>query len=117
MQQTFPVASPYQTLTITDIKTEAPGVKTFFLAPETGQQISYKAGQYLTFILPEHAPEVRRSYSITSTPVLNEPLAIGVKRMENGIFSRYLSDRAKAADKLIPTGAAGFFTRPININN
>ncbi|MFC5269840.1 2Fe-2S iron-sulfur cluster-binding protein [Adhaeribacter terreus] len=105
----------FKTLTITGIKDEAPNVKTFYFEGAEAREIAYQSGQYLTFLLPHHQPEVRRSYSIVASPVLNEPLAIGVKRMENGIFSRYLIDHAKVGDKLITTGAAGFFTLPENL--
>ena len=106
----------FKTLTITGIKNEAPEVKTFYFEGPEASAIPYQAGQYLTFVLPGHLPEVRRSYSIISAPVLNEPLAIGVKRMENGIFSRHLIDHAQVGDQLITTGAAGFFTLPENLS-
>ncbi|MBK0402464.1 ferredoxin--NADP reductase [Adhaeribacter sp. BT258] len=106
----------FKTLTITAIKTEAPDVKTFYFEGPDASSIAYQAGQYLTFLLPHHQPEVRRSYSIISASVLNEPLAIGVKRMENGIFSRYLIDQVRVGDQLITTGAAGFFTLPENLD-
>jgi ring-1,2-phenylacetyl-CoA epoxidase subunit PaaE len=105
-------APTYHTLTISHIKEEVPGVKIFTLETADGSPIPYKAGQYLTLV--HHGPlgEVRRSYSITSSPVLAEPLTIGVKRIENGVFSRWLIDDAKVGDKVTTTGAAGLFTLP-----
>lgn len=105
----------YRTLTIQRIKEEIKDFKTFVF--ESSQGIDYKAGQYLTFIYKDQQEELRRSYSIISSPVLNEPLAIGVKRMDNGFFSRQLIDRALPGDKLITIGAGGFFTLPANINS
>ncbi|NEM98682.1 iron-sulfur cluster-binding domain-containing protein [Pontibacter sp. BT327] len=103
----------YQTLTISNISEEVAGVKIFTF----NETISYKAGQYLTLL--HHGPhgEIRRSYSITSSPVLNEPLAIGVKRIENGFYSRRLVDQAKVGDKLLTSGAGGLFTFPDDIQN
>jgi ring-1,2-phenylacetyl-CoA epoxidase subunit PaaE len=75
---------------------------------ENGHSISWKAGQYLTFVFPEFQPEVRRSYSIVSLP--GELLAIGVKRKVNGIISRKLVDLAKKEDVLLTIGSAGMFT-------
>jgi ring-1,2-phenylacetyl-CoA epoxidase subunit PaaE len=113
MTKTVPAVSElYQTLTISNIQEETRGVKTFTFA----ETLPYKPGQYLTFILPNHDPEVRRSYSLASAPVLNEPLTIGVKRVENGIFSRHLIDHAQIGDKLLTTGVGGFFTLPDNLN-
>jgi ring-1,2-phenylacetyl-CoA epoxidase subunit PaaE len=104
-----------KTLTITGITEEVKGVKTIFF--NTGQaEISYKPGQYLTFIVTDRHQEVRRSYSITSAPLLHEPLSIGVKRVENGIFSRWLVDHAKTGDQLTTIGAGGFFILPANIH-
>jgi ferredoxin-NADP reductase len=103
----------YKKLVISRIHEEVPGFKTFEFEP--GHNIVYKAGQYLSFAHRTSLDEIRRSYSIISTPLLNEPLAIGVKRIQNGIFSRILTDRLKPGDVLYTTGAAGFFTLPENI--
>ena len=103
----------YKTLHIKNIKEEVKDFKTFSFA----ENINYKAGQYLTFVYHWHNEEVRRSYSITSSPVLNEPLAIGVKRIENGLFSRKLIDSAKPNDELISIGAGGLFVLPDDIEN
>jgi ring-1,2-phenylacetyl-CoA epoxidase subunit PaaE len=66
----------------------------------------------LTLVDFLHGEEVRRSYSITSSSEWNEPLTIGVKRMENGYFSRKLVDSTKPGDQIITTGAGGLFTLP-----
>ncbi|WP_299985316.1 iron-sulfur cluster-binding domain-containing protein [uncultured Pontibacter sp.] len=102
----------YRSLIIRHIQEEVPGVKTFVLEPEDGKPLPYKAGQYLTLVHHSTHGEVRRSYSITSSPALQEPLTIGVKRIENGLFSRMLIDNARVGDKLVTTGAAGLFTLP-----
>src|SRR2546423_14369807 len=75
-------------------------------------EILYKAGQYLTFVHPGNEAEIRRSYSITSTPGLEEDLTVGVKRIANGFFSRLLIDHAEAGDELLTTGAGGLFILP-----
>ncbi|WP_255481150.1 ferredoxin--NADP reductase [Pontibacter sp. Tf4] len=103
----------YQTLTIRDVYEEVAGVKVFTFH----EMVPYKAGQHLTLL--HHGPhgEIRRSYSITSSPVLPEPLAIGVKRIENGFYSRQLVDHARPGDTLQTTGAGGLFTLPADILN
>jgi ring-1,2-phenylacetyl-CoA epoxidase subunit PaaE len=103
----------YKTITIKDIKEEVPGFKTFTF--ESEPTIPYQPGQYLTLVDYIGQEELRRSYSITSSPVLNEPLTIGVKRVENGHFSRKLVDQAKVGDTWLTTGGGGFFTLPENI--
>src|SRR5436305_14230491 len=97
----------YKIVRITSIIENIKGFKTFSF--ESDKPIQYKAGQYLTFVRYEHNEEIRRSYSITSSPTLNEPLSIGVKRIENGLFSRLLVDTAKVGDELKTIGAGGVF--------
>lgn len=104
----------YKKLVIESIKEEIRGFKTFTF--KEGHGINYKAGQYLTFVLTQNNEEIRRSYSIVSSPHLNEPLTIGVKRIENGTFSRKLIDSAKPGDELLTTGAGGLFTLPDDLH-
>lgn len=103
----------YKKIHIREIRDEKPDFKLLFF--EDGHHISYKAGQYLTLVRFEGGQELRRSYSITSSPVLNEPLSIGVKRVENGAFSRQLVDHARPGDELLTTGSGGFFVLPDDI--
>src|SRR5687768_4068785 len=102
----------YIKLVIREIKEEVKNFKTFTFTEESSAGIDYQAGQYLTLLHPRHPDEIRRSYSIVSAPGLKEPLTIGVKRIDNGIFSRLLIDEAKPGDTLLTIGAAGFFTLP-----
>lgn len=100
----------YKKVTITSIKEEIPGFKTFVL----DGPVNYSAGQYLTLVHLGKYEEIRRSYSFTSAPALGEPMTIGVKRVENGFFSRMLVERAKHGDTLLTIGAGGRFTLPQN---
>ncbi|MDQ3278684.1 MAG: FAD-binding oxidoreductase, partial [Bacteroidota bacterium] len=92
----------YHTLCIGEVREEKKDFKTIVF--EEGHAVSYKAGQYLTLVRFEGGEEIRRSYSIISSPVLNELLAIGVKRVENGLFSRVLVDNAQPGDRMLTTG-------------
>jgi ferredoxin-NADP reductase len=105
----------YKTLIIDSIGEQIEGFKTFTFKEHHG--IDYKAGQYLTFVQKTTHEEIRRSYSIVSSPLLNEPLTIGVKRVENGVFSRQLIDHAKIGDELLSSGAGGLFTLPGDLSN
>src|SRR5882762_4753703 len=105
----------YKTIRIKRITEEIKDFKIFSF--EEDHNITYKAGQYLTLVYHSRNEEIRRSYSITSSPVLNEPLSIGVKRIENGFFSRQLVDTAKPGDELVTIGAGGLFTLPADISN
>ncbi len=105
----------YKPLIIQRVHEEVAGFKTFFF--EEGHAIKYAAGQYLTFVLNTSNEEIRRSYSIISAPGLNEPLAVGVKRIPNGAFSRFLIDNAQPGDVLWTTGPGGFFILPDDLYN
>lgn len=97
------------TLTIQSIRSETSDTKSFVLKPD--ERIEYSAGQFLTLLHPL-SPAVRRSYSLSSHPLLDRNLKITVKRIANGEFSRWLFDKAKAGDHIQTIGASGFFTLP-----
>ena len=104
----------YKSLIIESIREQVEGFKTFTFKEHHG--IDYKAGQYITFVRKTTHEEIRRSYSIVSAPLLKEPLIIGVKRIENGAFSRQLIDHAKIGDELLSSGAGGLFTLPDDLS-
>ncbi len=95
-------------LGITNIIFETSDTKTFFLQPlDSNAIMPYKAGQFLTLILQNVPGEIRRSYSIGSTPGVDQQLFITVKRKTNGEISRHLSDHSKEGDiftSLLPSG-------------
>jgi ferredoxin-NADP reductase len=102
-------------LTIDEIRQETMDFKTIVF--KEGHNLSYEAGQFITLVDNSGLQEIRRSYSIVSSPVLNEPLAIGVKRIDNGFFSRILTDKTRKGDNLLTSGVGGFFRLPENINS
>jgi len=105
---------PYFRLTIGRIIPEAKNFKVFVFREDHG--ISYEAGQFITLVERPGDQEIRRSYSICTSPLGREPLAIGVRRMPNGYFSRKLFDEIKEGDSVYCTGAAGFFRLPEKIS-
>jgi ring-1,2-phenylacetyl-CoA epoxidase subunit PaaE len=69
----------------------------------------YKAGQFLSLIFKGLNHEVRRSYSFNSSPAVNEPLSITVKRVENGEISRFLHHKTAVGDILEAQDPQGKF--------
>ena len=65
---------------------------------ELYETFNYKPGQYLTLKFTIQGEEVRRSYSLCSSPVIEEPLRIGVKRVKDGLVSNYINDHLKVGD-------------------
>ncbi len=101
----------YHQLRIASISEGPVGFKTFTFSGDHG--LTYKSGQYLTIVHNhQEASDIRRSYSICSCPDINEPLTIGVKRIDNGMLSRNLNDNSHIGDLLLTTGIGGMFTLP-----
>jgi ring-1,2-phenylacetyl-CoA epoxidase subunit PaaE len=73
-------------------------------------KIQYKAGQFLTLITNINGKEVRRSYSLSSSPYVDEDLVVTVKRVEKGLMSNWLPDHLKAGDIMKVMAPAGHFT-------
>jgi ferredoxin-NADP reductase len=111
MQEHTDHISIFKKVTIVSIKEETKDFRTFELEGD----IPYEAGQYITLVYAGKYEEVRRSYSFASAPALGEPMRIGIKRIDNGFFSRRLVDSARPGDRLITIGAAGRFTLPKNM--
>lgn len=76
----------------------------------------FKQGQYLTFKKEMNGEEVRRSYSICSSPLDNE-LRVAIKQVEEGLFSTYVNKELKVGDVLETMTPQGLFTTELNQNN
>jgi ferredoxin-NADP reductase len=96
-------------LRVEKIKWETADVATFYLRETTGEKISYVAGQFITLVFTHHNEEVRRSYSLSSTPD-EELLSISIKRIANGEISRFMLTKVKPGDILTVVEPAGKFT-------
>jgi len=71
-----------------------------FRVPEELQDIfQFKQGQSLTIRTIKNSEELRRSYSICSSPFDNE-LKVAVKKVEGGIFSTYANEQLKTGDHI-----------------
>ena len=99
-------------LRIKKIISKTPTAKTFILEALNNWEPEYTSGQFLTLVFYTKHGEKRRSFSISSSPELHEPLSITVKRLENGEFSRWLIAHAKVGDILYTSGISGFFVIP-----
>jgi ring-1,2-phenylacetyl-CoA epoxidase subunit PaaE len=79
---------------------------TFDVPDDLSEEFRFTAGQHLTVRAPEITGDVRRNYSICA-PATRGPLRIGVKRVQDGVLSRYLTEQLRAGDVLdvmTPTG-------------
>lgn len=75
------------------------------------QEYSYIQGQYLTLKLFVKGEELRRSYSICSSPTAENEIRIAVKRVKDGRGSNYVYDKLKAGDELeVMTPMGNFYS-------
>jgi len=72
---------------------------TFSIPKEYLQTFQFVAGQYITIKKEIKGEELRRAYSISSTPK-NDTITIGVKKIEGGGFSDYANTKLKEGDVL-----------------
>lgn len=84
---------------------------------QPANKISYKSGQFLTLIAPVQGKEVRRAYSLCSSPFVDADLAVTVKRVELGLMSNYLADNLKVGQTLKVMEPMGQFTTEFNTKN
>ena len=99
-------------LKVRDIKKETADCVSisFEISTDQKEAFVYKQGQYLPIRTYINGEEVRRSYSICSSPLDNE-LRIAVKNVEGGVFSQYantLLQKGDVLDVMPPIGK--FFT-------
>lgn len=77
--------------------------------PVEGKRPMYLAGQFLTLVFDVFGKELRRSYSLCSSPDVDEPLSIAIKRVDNGEISRLLHHRTAVGDILTAVEPNGRF--------
>jgi ring-1,2-phenylacetyl-CoA epoxidase subunit PaaE len=95
-------------LEITRTKNETEDTRSFYF--KTKEPFSYQAGQFITLLLSsESGNELRRSYSLASSPCLNEPPFFTVKRIENGEASRFLFEKIQQGNTLLSLPSSGKF--------
>lgn len=92
--------SHYHELRVKDIIKETKDAITIVFDQPSEKRLSYKSGQFLTLILPIDGKEVRRAYSLCSSPFVDDDLAVTVKRVEGGLMSNYLPDHLKVGDNV-----------------
>ena len=98
-------------LIIKEVKREtAAAVSILFNVPEElKSNYSFVAGQYLNLRLTLDGKEIRRAYSICSSPESGE-LRIAVKAVKDGLFSQFANTELKAGDALEVGKPEGKFT-------
>ena len=100
-------------LRVARIFDETADVKTFRLAlPEGGDLLpfTFEPGQFLTVGVNVDGRDVKRSYSIASSPCCQGWCELTVKHAPGGVVSGYLHERVREGDLLSVSGPYGRFT-------
>lgn len=99
-------------LKVKEVRRETPDCVSiaFEIPEELKENFLYSHGQYLTLRTYINGEEVRRSYSVCSSPLENE-LRVAVKKVEEGVFSRFANEQLKKGDIIEAMPPIGkFFT-------
>ncbi|HLZ17950.1 MAG TPA: FAD-binding oxidoreductase, partial [Cyclobacteriaceae bacterium] len=100
----------YHELTVRKIVQETKDAISIVFEHPTSGKINYKSGQFLTLIATVQGKEVRRAYSLCSSPFIDEDLAVTVKRVDDGLLSNWLPENLKVGQKLKILEPMGQFT-------
>ncbi|UFS76460.1 phenylacetate-CoA oxygenase/reductase subunit PaaK [Tardiphaga sp. 37S4] len=109
-------APKFHRLAVDDLRRETSDAvsMTFAIPEDLEQDYAFAPGQYLTLRTMMDGEEVRRSYSICSSPDDRE-LRIAVKKVDGGAFSNWALEQLKSGDELdvmTPTGRFGIAHAP-----
>jgi ring-1,2-phenylacetyl-CoA epoxidase subunit PaaE len=114
--------SRFNSLKVIDVVREtADAVSIAFEVPASlKEDYKYIQGQYLTLRIKINGEDLRRSYSICSSPLESNELRVAIKKVKDGRMSSYINDKVKVGDLIEVMAPAGnFFTKldPSNKKN
>lgn len=99
-----------RTLRIERVVRETADAVTLWLRDPSGAPIPFVAGQFFTVLVPLDGQLVRRAYSVCSSPLSPDTVAITCKRTPGGRVSSFLNEQAQAGMTLQVLGPSGNFT-------
>jgi len=103
-------------LKVSDVRRETPdAVSVAFEIPiQLAVEYQYKQGQYLTLKLKTNGEEIRRSYSVCTSPFAEKELRIAIKEVKDGRASTFINRNLKAGDELEVMTPMGNFHSPLS---
>lgn len=103
--------SRFHTLKVDSIERLTPeAVRIGFQIPDSlKEDFNFKAGQYLTIKQTNNGEEIRRDYSICSSPTSGK-MQVGIKEVKNGAFSTFANTKLKIGNTLEVMEPQGRFT-------
>jgi len=108
----------FHTLKVKEVKKETNDcVSVLFDVPESlKEQFNFTQGQSLTMRAVINGEEVRRTYSICSSP-LEHQLKVAIKKVEGGLFSNYANEVLQPNDVLEVMPPIGRFYTTLDASN
>ncbi len=88
----------------------------FDIPDDLRSKFNYKHGQYLTLRFNLNGQEVRRAYSFSSSPLVDNVPTVTVKRVDGGLVSNHINDNIKAGDTIEIMSPKGRFTSKLDLN-
>lgn len=109
----------FNSLKVKDIKREtADAVSVAFDVPATLQiPYQYKQGQYITLKLTINGEELRRSYSICTSPYTEKELRVAIKEVKDGRASTFINQKLKVGDMIEVMTPMGSFHSVLSGSN
>jgi ferredoxin-NADP reductase len=101
----------YHALALAEVVDETADTRSFVLEipPELEETFGYVAGQFCTFRATIGGTEIVRSYSMSSSPDVDEPFTITVKRVAGGRMSNWMNDTLAVGDTVEVIAPTGLF--------
>jgi ring-1,2-phenylacetyl-CoA epoxidase subunit PaaE len=111
----------FHNIKVADIykETKDTSVVTFAIPDELKQSFKFRQGQHLTLKAAINDEDVRRSYSLCSSP-LDGQWKVAVKQIPGGKFSTYINETLKSGDiieVMAPSGVFGVEVQPEKAKN
>ncbi|MDI1355506.1 MAG: FAD-binding oxidoreductase [bacterium] len=103
----------FHTLKIKDIRRETNEAVSiaFEVPPQQQPEYQFKQGQYVTLKLNLGGEELRRSYSLCSSPFAEKELRVAIKEVEGGKVSTFINRELKVGDSMdVMTPMGNFHT-------
>lgn len=112
------MAIQFHKLKVSNIVRETEDATTisFEIPPELKDTFKYKHGQYLTLRFFFDGKDERRAYSICTSPIADDYLAVTVKKVVGGEVSPYINSRLKVGDIVDVMPPLGNFTIDLDEN-
>ncbi|MBL7931992.1 MAG: 2Fe-2S iron-sulfur cluster binding domain-containing protein [Bacteroidia bacterium] len=106
----------FHTLKVKDIRRETTDAVSiaFEIPPQQQPEYQFKQGQYVTLKLKVDGEEVRRSYSLCTSPFSEKELRVAIKEVAGGKASTYINRHLKVGDQMEVMTPMGNFTTPLS---